>query len=58
MAERGRRTAENKRINQYRVLMNDKEDLMLDYCRRRNRLCVPYSGGTLPFKGQAVRCMA
>ena len=34
MAGRGRPTVEDKRTNQYRVLMNDEEDKMLDYCSR------------------------
>ena len=34
MAGRGRPTVEDKRTNQYRVLMNDEEDRMLDYCSR------------------------
>ena len=31
---RGRPTVEDKRNNQYRVLMNDMEDRMLAYCSR------------------------
>ena len=34
MAGRGRPTVEDKRTNQYRVLMNDEEDRMLDYCSK------------------------
>lgn len=32
MAGKGRPTVEDKRNNQYRVLMNDQEDRMLAYC--------------------------
>lgn len=38
MAGRGRPTVEDKRINQYRVLMNDEEDQMLDYCSKATGL--------------------
>lgn len=31
---RGRPSVEDKRTNQYRVLMNDEEDNMLDYCSK------------------------
>ena len=34
MAGRGRPIVKDKRTNQYRVLMNDVEDQMLDYCSR------------------------
>ena len=34
MAGRGRPFVEDKRTNQYRVLMNDVEDQMLEYCSR------------------------
>ena len=34
MAGRGRPIVEDKRDNQYRVLMNDEEDSMLAYCSR------------------------
>lgn len=34
MAGKGRPTIEDKRDNQYRVLMNDEEDTMLAYCSR------------------------
>ena len=35
MAGRGRPSVEDKRTNQYRVLMNDEEDRMLDYCSQK-----------------------
>lgn len=38
MAGRGRPKVEDKRTNQYRVLMNDEEDRMLDYCSRATGL--------------------
>jgi len=38
MAGRGRPTVEDKRTNQYRVLMNDEEDQMLDYCSKATGL--------------------
>lgn len=38
MAGRGRPTVEDKRTNQYRVLMNDEEDKMLDYCSKETGL--------------------
>lgn len=38
MAGRGRPTVEDKRTNQYRVLMNDGEDQMLDYCSKATGL--------------------
>ena len=38
MAGRGRPTVEDKRTNQYRVLMNDEEDKMLDYCSKKTGL--------------------
>ena len=34
MAGKGRPVVEDKRDNQYRVLMNDEEDTMLAYCSR------------------------
>ena len=34
MAGKGRPIVEDKRDNQYRVLMNDEEDRMLSYCSR------------------------
>ena len=38
MAGKGRPTVEDKRTNQYRVLMNDEEDSMLDYCSKSTGL--------------------
>lgn len=38
MAGRGRPSVEDKRTNQYRVLMNDEEDRMLDYCSQKTGL--------------------
>ena len=38
MSGRGRPTVEDKRTNQYRVLMNDEEDRMLDYCSKATGL--------------------
>lgn len=38
MAGRGRPKVEDKRTNQYRVLMNDEEDKMLDYCSKMTGL--------------------
>lgn len=38
MAGRGRPAVEDKRTNQYRVLMNDEEDQMLDYCSKATGL--------------------
>ena len=35
MAGKGRPSVDDKRTNQYRVLMNDQEDRMLDYCSRK-----------------------
>jgi len=35
MAGKGRPSVKDKRTNQYRVLMNDYEDNMLDYCSRK-----------------------
>ena len=38
VAGKGRPAVEDKRTNQYRVLMNDKEDRMLDYCSKATGL--------------------